>query len=321
MLFITFIFFCIHISNKRFFLCVNTCSAIQIFVQMINQYYIIFLLYFIRNTSNADLVYNNYEVNNVNYKLLNSGEGYIFSYPKECSMLLNAFAESASNFTMCSIVHARPIKLCEKCIKYYLDFTQKYKNLTTTVINGTSCRSVLISHDRLEVVLEYYNGILSLWNKGNCNACYDWTSEPISISNNTKYFNQMYNDTMQCIQDHINPTTNSSEVCEKCMQSYIELNNFYNKLGTDSVGLEGICMDIVDYMNATRYIWSKNLNCCKLRQSPQIIFLICTGIIGFLPLIYYLAVRFCGPIKDLPQVLKQSRFKQAILRSVNERSD
>lgn len=55
----------------------------------------------------------------------------------------------------------------------------------------------------------------------------------------------MYNSTMQCI-DHWNHSGNNSEVCEQCMQNYIELNNFYNNMTTDSVGLEGVCVDVVD---------------------------------------------------------------------------
>lgn len=61
-------------------------------------------------------------------------------------------------------------------------------------------------------------------------------------------------------------------------------------------------------MNATRSIWSKRLNCCKLRKSPETIFLCCTGIIGVLPLLYYLVVRYCGPIRDLPNVLKRKYY-------------
>ncbi|KAJ0179798.1 hypothetical protein K1T71_004389 [Dendrolimus kikuchii] len=281
------------------------------------QYYILIVLYMHNRILEADTVNSNEAVYG-NYGLLYTNEGYIYSIPKECSKLLDEFAESASNFTMCSIKHARPISFCEKCVDYYKDFSIKYKNLTTKDINGTSCKAVFISNDRLEVVLEYYNGIMSLWNKGNCNACFDWTKEPTELSNNVKHFNQMYNSTMQCI-DHWKPSTNSSEVCEQCMQNYLELNNFYNNMSTDSVGLEGVCVDVVDSMNASRYIWSKTLNCCKLRQSPETVFLVCTGIIASLPLIFYLTVRFCGPIRDLPKVLKQSRFKQTILRSVNAR--
>ncbi|CAH2075398.1 unnamed protein product, partial [Iphiclides podalirius] len=80
-------------------------------------------------------------------------------------------------------------------------------------------------------------------------------------------------------------------------------------------------MDIVDSMNATRSIWSKTLNCCKIRISPEVVFLCSAGLISFLPIIFYLSVRFCGPIRDLPRVLKQSRIKQTILRSVQTRDD
>lgn len=58
-------------------------------------------------------------------------------------------------------------------------------------------------------------------------------------------------------------------------------------------------------MNTTRSIWSKTLNCCKLRRHPEIIFLCVTGVISFLPLLFYVVVRFCGPIRDLPNVLKR----------------
>lgn len=58
-------------------------------------------------------------------------------------------------------------------------------------------------------------------------------------------------------------------------------------------------------MNTTRSIWSKTLNCCKLRRHPETIFLCVTGVISFLPLLFYVVVRYCGPIRDLPNVLKR----------------
>ena len=98
-------------------------------------------------------------------------------------------------------------------------------------------------------------------------------------------------------------------------------------------------------MNATRSLWSKALNCCRIRKTPEVIFLVCTGIISVLPLFYYLVLRYFSPIRDLPNVLKrkylntlqvkgillffhsvnsfeyflfvsESRFKQTILRSL-----
>ncbi|XP_037874832.1 osteopetrosis-associated transmembrane protein 1 isoform X1 [Bombyx mori] len=251
------------------------------------------------------------------YKLKYNGEGYLFANPSICTKLLDEFADSASNFTKCSIKHARPIRLCEKCIDHYVKFRESYKNLLQTNLNGTSCETIFISHDRLEVVLNYHDNILAIWNKGNCNDCFNWTKDKPEISNKTYHFYQIFNETMQCIEDNINPKENSTKVCENCMQSYIQLNNYYESLSFDRIGLDIICMDVIDSMNATRSIWSKSLNCCKLRKSPEIIFLCCSGIIACLPVLYYIMVKYCGPIKDLPNILKQSRFKQRILRTVN----
>lgn len=96
----------------------------------------------------------------------------MFANPSICTKLLDEFADSASNFTKCSIKHARPIRLCEKCIDHYVKFRESYKNLLQTNLNGTSCETIFISHDRLEVVLNYHDNILAIWNKGNCNGTY-----------------------------------------------------------------------------------------------------------------------------------------------------
>lgn len=96
------------------------------------------------------------------------GTCYATPFPDECSTKLDAFADSASNFTKCSILHARPIRICEKCIEQYLSFHNKYKELQTTEVNGTSCKSIYISCDRLDAILEYHDNILSIWDKGHC---------------------------------------------------------------------------------------------------------------------------------------------------------
>lgn len=101
------------------------------------------------------------------------GDGYLFTPPTECSILLDAFADYASSFTRCSIKHARPIRLCEECIDHYVNFSAKYKELLTTEVNGTSCKSIFISHDRLDAVLDYHDNILLVWDKGNCNGSYN----------------------------------------------------------------------------------------------------------------------------------------------------
>ncbi|XP_059052407.1 osteopetrosis-associated transmembrane protein 1 [Achroia grisella] len=240
--------------------------------------------------------------------------------PDICVELLDNFAQYASDFTLCSIKNAWPVRLCRQCIDQYVVFKSKYQELLNTVDNGTSCQTIYISHDRLDVVLEYYNSILDIWEKGNCNACYDWSGPLPVVSNDTKMFDKMFKETMDCIATNSTPKTNASdEVCERCMQPYLKLDLFYRSLSKDSIGLDSVCFDIVDSMNTTRSIWSKDLNCCKLRKTPEIIFLVCTGIISFLPILFYIAARFCSPIRALPNIFKETRFKQSFMRSSHGR--
>lgn len=62
------------------------------------------------------------------------------------------------------------MRLCGKCIKDYVTFQEKYTELITKDANGTSCKLLIISHDRLDVVLGYHDDILAIWDKGNCNG-------------------------------------------------------------------------------------------------------------------------------------------------------
>lgn len=55
----------------------------------------------------------------------------------------------------------------------------------------------------------------------------------------------MFNATMDCIVTNYY-NLNNSEICEKCMQSYLGLDDYYNSLSNDYVGIDTICMDIVD---------------------------------------------------------------------------
>ncbi|CAH0407832.1 unnamed protein product [Chilo suppressalis] len=245
---------------------------------------------------------------------------YKLVLPEQCSALLDVFAETVSNFTLCSIKYARPIRLCEKCVKHYVEFQTNYLKLENTIVNNTSCLSFFISQDRLNAFQEYYNNIITIWDKGHCSDCFDWSANVPKIKNSTMVFNNMFSNTINCITNNMNPLQNDTqEICLNCMQSYVALDDFYKSLSKDSIGVDSICMDIVDSMNTTRSIWSKTLHCCDIRKTPELIFLCCTGIIALLPLLFYVTVRYCRPIRDLPNVLKESRFKQSILRSVQGR--
>lgn len=85
-------------------------------------------------------------------------------------------------------------------------------------------------------------------------GCYSWSKSTPVVSNNTVRFYQIYNETMECIVNNMkSDTKNYTEVCENCMQSYIQLNNFYETLSTDPIALDTICMDVVDAVRIFLY--------------------------------------------------------------------
>lgn len=94
----------------------------------------------------------------------------MFPYPEQCLEILDAFAQNASNFTLCSILNARPITVCERCVDKYVMFRDKYQELLNTTVNGTSCKSIFISHDRLNAVQDFHDNIQAVWDKGQCNG-------------------------------------------------------------------------------------------------------------------------------------------------------
>lgn len=77
-------------------------------------------------------------------------------------------------------------------------------------------------------------------------ACYNWTTDVPVLSNETINFNELLTGTMNCIMKYIDPSTNDSKVCDNCMQSYLKLDNYYKTLSADAIGVDSICMDIVD---------------------------------------------------------------------------
>lgn len=64
----------------------------------------------------------------------------------------------------------------------------------------------------------------------------------------------MYNETMGCILDNLNQFgNNTDEVCKKCYQLYVGLDEFYQTLSPDGIGVDTVCMDVVDLVRFTYY--------------------------------------------------------------------
>ena len=68
------------------------------------------------------------------YKLIQLKHVYvIFRYSYDmiegCRIYLEYFANSTSNFTQCAIRNARPIRMCERCVDYYLDVLKTHEDI------------------------------------------------------------------------------------------------------------------------------------------------------------------------------------------------
>lgn len=62
----------------------------------------------------------------------------------------------------------------------------------------------------------------------------------------------MYGETKECIATNMKQN-NTEEVCQTCMHSYIKLDNYYQTLSYDAIGVDSICMDIVDSVSSWNF--------------------------------------------------------------------
>ncbi|XP_022207811.2 osteopetrosis-associated transmembrane protein 1 [Nilaparvata lugens] len=218
-----------------------------------------------------------------------------------CQYLLESFAHTSANFTFCAISHARPITLCQQCKDPYLLTVGVHDDILKLEDEaGELCKEKLLNLDRLQVVEGGFSYIKNLWDRAECDLCYDMGSDnkPKELNSRTKEILRLYNLTQECIDQHQNTTSlyhNDPPVCSECKQFYLDLNSKYNEL-KDSTPF---CMDITDLMNSTRYEWSVTIKCCLDRQKPELLFLLATSIISVLPVVLYImACSFSGKKKQ-----------------------
>ncbi|XP_075232577.1 osteopetrosis-associated transmembrane protein 1 [Lycorma delicatula] len=216
-----------------------------------------------------------------------------------CHFLLDSFAHVSSNFTYCAIQSARPITLCEDCVNPYTLAVEVHKDILKLMDEaGELCKKKLLNLDRLQIVEGGFNFISGLWKRAGCDDCYihDAEGNPEKLKPEVIKVMKLHNETITCIQNHMNDTEDNKKVtdprvCFECKQTYLEFNAVYNNLKDESP----FCMDIVDMVNTTRLLWSVTIGCCLDRQRPEIAFLITSGCISVLPVLFYLlACRFTG---------------------------
>lgn len=231
----------------------------------------------------------------------------------DCQFLLESFASVTANFTFCAIRHARPIRLCENCVDDYMLVIEVHKDiLKLEDEGGEPCKEKLLNLDRLQVVEAGFEYVQGLWKRASCNYCFQMGPDGSltkKLNNHTREILSLHKQVDSCIQEHRNDSYQSLYdplVCAECKENYLALNNRYNEL-KDNI----FCMDIVDLINTTRNEWSVELGCCLDRQKPEIVFLITSGVISLMPILFY-ASAYIFVTKKGQKVAQQKRWVEHI---------
>ncbi|CAD5116439.1 DgyrCDS5326 [Dimorphilus gyrociliatus] len=233
-----------------------------------------------------------------------------------CEAFIDKFAEAAANFTLCSILFASPIQICQSCSKQYLLANDYYQ----TILHGSPvdwknrpCRDATLNLDRVHIVKQTGDYINNLWNNCFCSKCFEKAlitkngSLEIIVSNHTKHFQKLADNMLTC---EWNTTSGNLSVCSHCNQQYTALNKLYEDLAEDT---GEICMDIVDAVNRTRQRWSKDYK-CSIRKRDHVAVIIISVIFALIPVVFYPAVYIHSSKKETDlnrrNVRQQSRRKR-----------
>lgn len=198
-----------------------------------------------------------------------------------CLSYYSYLARLGSLFTQCVVSYSRPFRVCENCLRYYMqinDAKRLIKNdidvyATTLYKKGLKCKNIVEATDKVQTIVKIFSTIDVIWDEANCNDCFKHTYNHNGTFNYTikpKYdkFYKMQISLEKCIfnytQNPINMDplfdTYSANVtlCNRCKDNYVNLTNHFKSLGQDE---NLICMDVVDLFNYTRITWSKGYEC------------------------------------------------------------
>ncbi|XP_070568521.1 osteopetrosis-associated transmembrane protein 1-like [Ptychodera flava] len=198
-----------------------------------------------------------------------------------CLLILKEFGRAASHFTSCAVVHSRPFRFCEDCVHQYVSLKQYYEDIL-----NHSCGNALLKQDRIVIVQQTYDFAVGLWSAANCDGCFQKSNGTINydaISEETTHFQSILNDTTKCFANNSDEyvpqlftmpvpsslvfSTVNDSVCNECQGLYKNLSEYFRDMGLQ----EEICMDVVDAMNYTQYLWSKEFHCREPVRNPVLI--------------------------------------------------
>lgn len=85
----------------------------------------------------------------------------------ECSVLLNAFANSASNFTHCAVKNAWPFRFCCMCSVQYSRLIKRKNDIYE------NCFYQLVSSQKYQIVERMFQFANTLWYTSHCDGKHD----------------------------------------------------------------------------------------------------------------------------------------------------
>ena len=147
----------------------------------------------------------------------------------KCQIILDRFSESSAKFTRCATQFSRPIKMCRECKEDFLDVRKYYSALEHAEEEGIICKDLLTSQDKVEIIKETFNFIISsdgLWAKAFCSSCYTSPfTDQSSLTNTTKTFFVLYQTVVDCFSHYPSPGngTDRSQACVECQDDYNDL--------------------------------------------------------------------------------------------------
>lgn len=232
--------------------------------------------------------------------------------PKLCRQLQSELAKNVANFIQCSILNARPITVCLKCVESYNSTVYTYNQVMEASENDTKCKDVLVGKDKLEIVETMYGNVVNLWNQGNCNSCYATDGSGLSdlsvVSNQTLGFMQALEKVTACFEG-IKLDESSNDTCSRCKLLYEHLGSIFDRISKDMVNnqTEVVCADITDSMNVTHHIWNNQLKCKLFGTSVGYALVILTGSLSAVPVLFYVAAKILSSVETIHLVLPKRK--------------
>eukprot|EP00117_Sycon_ciliatum_P038466 scpid89074/ scgid28578/ Osteopetrosis-associated transmembrane protein 1 len=117
------------------------------------------------------------------------------SFSRPCHKLLVDYGQYAEAFIGCSLVRAKPVCLCEACSPAYFAVMNAFDNIT----HDSSCETVLLESDRVQVLDRMNAYTKSLWSDAKCAVCF----EDGNITKAVVEFYHLLNETRGCFLKYI----------------------------------------------------------------------------------------------------------------------